>query len=500
MTVIYGPDGNKLQLPRRPALGEVASARLDRGFAGWLGELIPRRDPTLAALGGQISAYRALLQDDQVAACWQQRVMALTSTEWEVEPATDRRADRKAAEALKAELDRLDFDRITRQMLSGVFYGLAVAEILWAPDGDRVAIADIRPRQVERFVFAVDGSLRLLTREHPRGEALPPAKFWTYTANAEHADDPYGTGLASALYWPVWLKRNSARMWAVALEKYAAPTVAGYHPVTADAVTVDKLLEACQAVALEQAVAIPEGMRVELIEAKRSSGGDFQAFVQHWDAAIAKIILSQTMTTDDGSSLSQARVHADVRNEIIEADADLICQSFTAQVVTPWTAWNFPAATPPRVWRNVQPPEDLAALAARDKLLFEVGYRPRPERIADVYGDGYEAIAAAAAVDETAPAADAQASDTTALAEGDEEPATDPVDPLVDRLEDASGPALDALIARIRTAIEEAGDDLAAVSERLLAAYPELGIDGLAEVIGEALVVSRLAGEADGNA
>lgn len=502
MAVIYGPDGSPLQRPSRPAVGEVASARRDGGMLGWLGELIRRRDPTLAAIGGQIATYRALLQDDQVAACWQQRTMALTSTEWEVEPASDRRLDRKAAEALKAELERIDFDRITRQMLLGVFYGLAVAEILWAPDGDRVTIADIRPRQVERFVFDVDGNLRLLTRENPRGELLPPAKFWCYTYGAEHADDPYGIGLAAALYWPVWLKRNAARMWAIALEKYATPTVAGYHPPGAEDPTIEKLLSACQAVALEQAVALPDGMRVELIEAKRSSGGDFQAFCRHWDAAVAKVILSQTMTTDDGSSRAQAQVHADVRNEIIEADADLICQSFTAQVVTPWCGWNFPGATVPRVWRVVQPPEDLEALAQRDKLLVEVGYRPTAERIADVYGDGYERIAGVeAAADQPGPAAD-EKDDTTDLAESDDEPTTDRVDPLVDRLENMTAPALDALIAQIRAAIEDAGDDLASVSERLLVAYPELGIDGLADAIGQALVIAHADGEAqlDGKA
>lgn len=497
MAVIYGPDGSRLQRPSRPAVGEVASARRDGGMHGWLGELIRPRDATLAAIGGQIATYRALLQDDQVAACWQQRTMALTSTEWEVEPASDRRADRKAAEALKAELDRIDFDRITRQMLLGVFYGLAVAEILWAPDGDRVAIADIRPRQVERFVFDVDGNLRLLTRENLRGELLPPAKFWCYTYGAEHADDPYGIGLAAALYWPVWLKRNAARMWAIALEKYAAPTVAGYHPPGADDPTIDKLLSACQAVALEQAVALPDGMRVELIEAKRSSGGDFQTFCRHWDAAVAKVILSQTMTTESGSSRSQAEVHADVRNEIIEADADLICQSFNAQVVTPWCGWNFPAAVPPRVWRVVQPPEDLAALAQRDKLLVEAGYRPTAERVAEVYGEGYERV------EEGSGGLPATATDPTAdLAEGDDEPITDRVDPLVGRLEEMTAPAIDQLIAQIRAAIEDAGDDLAMVSERLLAAYPELGIDGLADAIGQALVIAHADGEAqlDGKA
>jgi hypothetical protein len=48
------------------------------------------------------------------------------------------------------------------------------------------------------------------------------------------------------------------------------------------------------------------------------------------DECIAKVVLSQTMTTQDGSSLSQAQVHAGVKLEVVKSDADLLSDSFNA--------------------------------------------------------------------------------------------------------------------------------------------------------------------------
>ena len=108
------------------------------------------------------------------------------------------------------------------------------------------------------------------------------------------------------------------------------------------------------------------------------------------DASISKVILSQTMTTDDGSSRSQAEVHQDVLQSVIKSDADLMCESFNRQVVTWLTEWNFPNATPPRVWRNTEPEEDLMARAERDNKISTLGYEPTEEYITEIYGDGWK--------------------------------------------------------------------------------------------------------------
>jgi phage gp29-like protein len=488
--------------PVTQELAAAAGRGIEAALGGFVGEILLPQDPTLAAIGGTYDAYRLLLRDDQVAATLQQRALALTSREWDVEPASGKRQDRQAAEFVREQLARIGWDDVTRKMLFGVFYGFAVGECIWRIEGSRVILDAIRVRRQSRFRFDRDGRLRLLSLGKPDGEIMPERKFWTFSYGAE-ADDPYGRGLASYLYWPVWLKRNAAKFWAIALEKFAMPTPVGKYPPGAVEEVRKTLLQAAMAVATDQAVIIPSGTELDLLEAQRASGGDHEAFCRYWDGAIAKIVLSQTMTTDSGSSRAQAQVHMDVRQDVVEADADLICASFSDQVARWLTEWNFPTASPPKVWRDVEPPEDLQALAARDKTLVEAGFEPDEAYIKEKYGDGWSKKAAPAAPAAGQPAVGQLAADPAPAAQPPADPAfaeedgvDDAVDPLVETLDRAAEPAIDAMVGRIRSLLDDSAD-LAEASEKLLTLYPQLDIDALATAIGDALVVAELTGRSE---
>ncbi|MCZ3099976.1 DUF935 domain-containing protein, partial [Acinetobacter baumannii] len=84
-----------------------------------------------------------------------------------------------------------------------------------------------------------------------------------------------------------------------------------------------RLLAALRAIRTDAGVIIPKGMEIELLEAARSGTGDYKTLHDTMDETIAKAILGQTMTTDNGSSKSQAEVHMEVRQDIVKADADL---------------------------------------------------------------------------------------------------------------------------------------------------------------------------------
>jgi phage gp29-like protein len=117
--------------------------------------------------------------------------------------------------------------------------------------------------------------------------------------------------LAHHLYWPVFFKRNGMKYWAVFLEKFGQSTPAARLPQGQmnDESLKQKALEALQAIQVDSGVLIPDGVIIELIEAARSGTADYQGLIDKMDAAISKIVLSQTMTTDNGSSRSQAEVH-----------------------------------------------------------------------------------------------------------------------------------------------------------------------------------------------
>src|SRR5690606_32759156 len=128
---------------------------------------------------------------------------------------------------------------------------------------------------------------------------------------------------------------------------------------------------------------------VDLLEATRSGATSYQDLAEAMNQSISKIVLSQTMTTDNGSSRSQAEVHAGVRDMVVKADADLACSSFNTQVARWLTEWNYPGAEVPRVWRSTEPPEDLIKRADRDGKIFALGFEPTEDYIRQTYGEGW---------------------------------------------------------------------------------------------------------------
>lgn len=352
-------------------------------------ELLAPTDTVLRQKGGNYSVYREVLRDDQCKSTFQQRRDKVISAEWKVEPGGTRAIDKKAADFLREQLQALEWDRATNGMLYGLWYGYAVAELLYDTDGRYITVADIKVRDRSRFRWGIDNSLWL--RRDTGDELMPDRKFWTFTTGADHDDEPYGLGLAHYCYWPVFFKRNDIKFWLVFLEKWAAPTVKGKvsQATFNDPVARAEALRQLRSFATDTAIVVPDNIEVELMEAARGGSSSYEEMRASMDAAIAKIVLSQTMTTDNGSSRSQSEVHERVADDVVKSDADMVCGSFNRGAARWLTEWNFPGAAVPRVWRDTAPPADLGAIAERDTKIISLGYEPTEEYVKATYGDGW---------------------------------------------------------------------------------------------------------------
>lgn len=383
-----------------PSLQEIASIKDGRDITrGYISGLLSPEDRVLReTLGGDLTHYERILRDDQVKSTMQQRITAVTQAEMEVEPGDDSAGAKEAADMLRDNLKAIEWDRICSKMLYGLFYGYAVSECMWSTGGNQISLADIIVRKQRRFRFDGDKRLMMLTRDKPLGELMPDRKFWTFSTGATDDDEPYGLGLAHWLYWPVFFKRQDMRFWLIFLEKFAQPTPSAVVPPGKldDAPYRQKVLEMLHAIQTDSAVLIPDGVTLELLEAKRSGTADYAKLVEIMDAAISKVVLSQTMTTDNGSSLAQAKVHEGVGEDVKKADADLLCGSFNRGPAKWLTCWNFgenedgtPRVAVPRVWRKVEEEEDLSTRAERDTKIYGLGFEPTEEYIAETYGEGW---------------------------------------------------------------------------------------------------------------
>lgn len=391
LNAIRGPVGEQLLM----LAGLRGGRDITRGDVD--GMNLQPEDKVLTLQGmGNYEIYERLLTDDRVHATLEQRRAAVVSCPWEVVPGGPRQQDRIAADFVKEQLTRLPWDEITDKMLFAKFYGFSVAEIMWGQDGSQIIPTDILVRNRRRFVFEAGDAHpdyksqkgfipKLLTNENPEGEVLPREKFWIFNTGADHDDDPYGKGLAHQLYWPVWFKKNHHRFWLTYSENFAAPTPVGKYAKHVTEADKQRLLEAVKAVHSDTALVIPEDMQIELIEASRSGTPDYKSFCDQMNNAITMIVLSETMTMEQGSSYAQANVHFDMLRKIVAADASMVNNSFNQQVILWLMGWNYPNAAAPKVIRIMDDSARLKLLAERDEIISRMGYLPKREYLEKTY-------------------------------------------------------------------------------------------------------------------
>lgn len=486
----------------RPEMREVATTRDGRDITRGYVDPFMLQQPTDSVLrlrgNGDYEIYKEVLRDDQVASCFAQRRLAVIAKELQVDAGGTSRADKKAADFITEQIKTMALDNATDKMLYGVYYGYAAAEIMWGRDGSNIVVDAIKVRDRRRFGFDGYGNLRLKTFANPDGELLPAKKFWSFSTGADHDDEPYGLGLAHWLYWPVFFKRAGIQYWMIFLERFGQPTIVGKHSSNAEPEEKRKLLDALEAVAFDTGITIPQGMEIEFLEAVRSGTADYVKLCEYMDAAITKITLGQTASTQGTPGrLGNDELQGDVRADLIRADADLVCESFNETVVTWLTEFNFPGAKPPRVFRVTDPDEDLAARAERDTKIYNMGFKPTLEYIREQYGEGWEERAIAPPADpvnpEKVPALPpVENTKGAAFAEPDNsKPKT-----LTDQLDDKLQSVTDVWIDRIRKLVMDA-ESLDALRDGLAELLPDMDVSEYAAVMAEALMLAEVNGRSD---
>ena len=86
-----------------------------------------------------------------------------------------------------------------------------------------------------------------------------------------------------------------------------------------------------------------EGTEIEVVESTK--GDAFNVYDKRIDRAnseISKLIIGQTMTIEDGSSLSQSETHLEVFQNLVEADCDTIRDMVNNQLIPHMIRHGFP--------------------------------------------------------------------------------------------------------------------------------------------------------------
>lgn len=448
--------------------------------------------------------FQDLLTDWTVFSALQQRRLAMVAAETEVIPGGDRRPDKNAAAFIEQLLRHIDWDGISARMHFGIYYGLGVAECLWTTDGAQIIPEAIKVRDRRRFCYDGAMRLRLMTATNAQpGELLPERKFWAFQTGADHDDDPYGIGLAHWLYWPVTFKRASIKFRLIAAEKFGSPTATGFFPLGTSKEDQDKLLVTLSKIRTEAGLVLPDGMRIELLEAQRA-GSDYEELCRYLDQAINRVILSQLAATDStASKLNVSSEEPATWQRLIKADADLICESFNQTVVRWLCDWNFPGAAYPQIWRRTEPGNDLAQRSEIEERIYKVGYRPTLAQVQNEYDGEWEPVPVtalidnrpdnAAPVEQIAPGTQGDGTSPQPVAFADPPEPADPMAPIIDRLGQDAAPLMATLLEPVRQLLATA-PDLETFQAELLDLYPDLKASDFVALMAQALAVADAAG------
>lgn len=421
-----------------------------------------------------IKIYRSLLSDEQVKACFlNQRIAGVVAAPWEIIPASNKPLDVEIAEFVKSNLETISFNEKSRKMLYSLWYGFQVGEIMWDIKDGKIIISDIKVRNVERFGFMNTGEL-YLKKSFSSKEIMPEHKFWLVKNSGDNDDDVYGIGLAHICYWPVYLKRNGLKFWSIAVEKFAVPTAVGKYPIQSSNEDICNILKALDSISTETSIAVPEGTAVELLEAVKSSGGDYEKFCKYLDQIIAKAILGQDGTSENGRYAGTAEVQENVKDLILKADADLLCESF-GEVIKWLVEYNYPGAEAPQLIRKFSQPENLKESAEQDSLICNMGFKPTLNHIQQKYGGEWELADSVNSKDF------AEAEKTTAI------------DYVTDDMADEWEKVIEPIYAPIAQVLEEC-TSFAEFSNKMLEAYPQLDVSKLQQLVAEGNFKARLNG------
>lgn len=336
--MILGADGKPIQKPETSEIARVLTT-----LTAFM-KTLPNPDIILRKTGKSAEIFEEMKTDAHVWAELTKRKSGVMSKDWDILPASDDARDQEIAEFVKGVFEKLNFDQDMRQMLDAVFTGRNIHELIWEERGGRWVITNMKDRPIEYFTFDIDGQLRFLrTLGDIEGEPVPPGKFLTVVHESGDDHNPYGVSLATKCFWAWQFKKHGFKFWAIFMEKYGMPTAVGkYQPGTSVA-DQDKLLDALVSLVQDAAVAIPSNSSVDFIEAGDAKGDAHESFLRFCNAEISKAILGQTLTSElpSGGSFAASQTHADVKDEIVDADAKMLMSAINTDLIPFIVRFNF---------------------------------------------------------------------------------------------------------------------------------------------------------------
>lgn len=369
----------------------------------------------------------------------EKRKRAILARPWELEPGGGTESDERARLVVEKCLDSFNLNQLQLDLADAIYFGMKPGEIGWKVNEEPIyedleTISPTGVKTVSLLKLFDSGELivpkyafgrpqwqikftklppkdtryradRTIHKQHEvrkiqwhlfeTGEPIPDMRVIIHSRGSSNGN-PWGRGLKRHLYWPQIIIGEVEKQALIYGDKHASPTPIGYYDQGANPEVLDKLLDGLSQGSWGR---LPRTMEVKLLEAARSGGDFYMSLKAAMKAEISFIVLGETGTSDQsGSGGSRARdeVANGVRLETAAADSAEQDDTLNNTLIKWCLNLNkqggaIPAdARCPKFRRQFDEGIDEMALATTNKLIFEVGYKPTPEKITRDFGEGYE--------------------------------------------------------------------------------------------------------------
>ena len=165
----------------------------------------------------------------------------------------------------------------------------------------------------------------------------PPFNDWLIEAG-----QPEDLGLYLKAATQTIPKKNALAFWDTFAEIFGMPMRIA-HTTTRDDKELAKMEKMMASMGTEGWALFQEGTDIEVVESTK--GDAFNVYDKRIDRAnseLSKLIIGQTMTIEDGSSLSQSETHLQVFENLIDADCDMLCDIVNTQLIPRMIRHGFP--------------------------------------------------------------------------------------------------------------------------------------------------------------
>ncbi len=233
--------------------------------------------------------------------------------------------------------------------------GWSIQELVFQPEGGKVWLAAVKPKDPTHFGMEADAYGRItdlnLRLPGETNQKLPREKFVIYRHRGGYSQ-PKGKSDLDAAYVHWRAKQKLIGAWSTHLERFAMPTVISRYARGVPGNEVSDLTRTLEELHTHSALLFPSDFDIQLIGGDKDSSTGFMDAMDFHNREIARAILGQTLTTDEGrrvGSLAMGKVHLQVLLVQLESlRKELADTVMTEQVIRPLIEMNFGPGPIPR--------------------------------------------------------------------------------------------------------------------------------------------------------